>query len=207
LGHCFLPSNAKRENLGAIWEQAFVAVLNQPDPGFQRPDELDKLSKEMWKQLPFGKKVELYRNVAISMAGIALLGALAPFDGGLTLILYTKYHIVLGGMEILAVAVGGPLAGVLLTQQSAQQLVKKLQNEVALPQVSALFAGLMDGLGLPRYNDGAPILRGVNQEGISLNVVNNEKLMARLNTLSSPLIQVDRPKFSELRTLCTPPQS
>jgi hypothetical protein len=207
LGHKCLPSDTSRESLTEIWEQAFSAIVNQPEPGFRNPEELDKLTREMWSKLPLGKKLELYRNVAISMAGFALVGALAPFDGGASLVIFTKYNLVLGGMEILAVAVGGPLAAALFTQQSAQELVKKLQNEVALPQVSGLFAGLMDGLGVPRYNDGAPILQGLNGQQIPLQVVETNPLQARINPLSAPLIQIDAQKFSELRTFCNPPQS
>jgi len=198
LGHNCLPQQATREELGAIWQAAYTSVLKDSPSGFRQSGELDRLTRDLWAQVPKAKKFELYRNVAISIAAFTAAGMLVPFDGGASIVIASKFHVILGGAEILAMAIGGPLAGILATLPSAKALVKQLEAEVAKPQVSHLYAALMDGLGAPRYLNEDPILNAPQQ--IKLNKLDIARTASKIKTVAQPWLEIDEPGFSRLVT-------
>jgi hypothetical protein len=198
LGHICLPPHADREMLNRIWEAAYRAVLTGPAMGLQNLEDVDRLATEMWANVPLGKRLALYRNIALSLAAFAVAGALAPIDGGTTLITLAHYKIALSGVEILAIAVGGPLAGLLASMPSTHKLIRKLENEVAKPQVSQLYAGLMDGLGVPRYLSHDPELRRSRHSPITLTKVDSQRLPSEVDCLGRPWLAAESEEFARL---------
>jgi hypothetical protein len=154
------PTEAAAEHgAEAVIEPAKAAEIPTAK-GTKDDDPLDAMTRAMWAEVPFHKRFALFRNILIAMVGFAVAGTLLPFDGGASLLLVAKANVILGGTEILAILVGGPLLGTILSTSGAKSLMEVFRSGVARPQMDILYAALCDGLGIPRYLEGAPALGG-----------------------------------------------
>jgi hypothetical protein len=203
LGSRFLRPEVTARELDVVWKQAFDAVLAQGKEQRIDPHELDEITQRMWDELPIGKKIALFRNVIIATSAIAVAGLLLPFDGGLSLILVAKAHVVLGGAEILAMLVGGPLLATLMSSKEAGKLVAKFEQECARPQIDALYAGLADGLGIPRELDGLPKLQSRSKVCHEFKPSSIHTLPDKIGILGHPLIGLDEVAWENMVTTLT----
>lgn len=191
LGSRFLRPEVTAAKLDGVWKQAFDAVIAHSRKQSLNPDELDEMTRRMWDELPFGKKVALFKNVIIATGVIAIAGALLPFDGGASIILVAKAHIALGGAEILGILVGGPLLGTLMSGNEARRLVVKFEQECARPQMDALYAALADSFGFPRDLDGLPKLMSQGKICHEFQPSDLTTLPDLIGVLGHPLICLD----------------
>jgi hypothetical protein len=161
---------------------------------------LDEVTQRLWDDLPFGKKIALFKNVIIATSAMTIAGLLLPFDGGASIILVSKAHLILGGAEILGILVGGPLLATLLSGKDAGRLVAKFEQECARPQIDALYAGLADGLGIPRELGGLPKLHSRGNECHVIEPSNVHALPDKINVIGHPLICLDEAAWEEMIT-------
>ena len=194
MGKSCLPAETTEEELTAVWKNAYKSVQSMPTPAFQNASELDATTEKMWQGIPFLKRYAALLHVIIAMAGLVVAGCLAPLDGGATVVVWTKANMVLGGWELLGILIGGPIVGLLTANEGAKELVNELENKVALPQASNLFAGLCDGLGIPRK---AVELRATEEIRFQLNEWDLNQQEVIIPTIGSQLIQV-KPEWKEL---------
>lgn len=201
-GHHRLPISTRREELDRVYERASRVVLEAPQDAFMDAESLRQKTDEMWRGIPFWSKVALLKNVLIALAGFFVAGCLAPIDGGATIVIWTKYHMVLGGWEILAIVAGGPLLGMLVSNPGARKLVEQMEREVAKPQLSRLYAGLADGLGIPRYHSGSPVLRIAGRGEVMLGRYDDDMalLPVQVPTLTGCLVRTNADAWQELRS-------
>jgi hypothetical protein len=197
-GSRFMPPEVESKALERVWQSAAEAVKNHAGEAFADAKELDAKTQAMWDELSFTKKYALFSNILIAMGGFAIAGALLPFDGGASLVIWTKYKVVLGGSEILGILVGGPLLGTIMSTSGAKALVEGFEREVARPQLDVLYAALCDGLGIPRYLDGAPTLISSGRDAhafkeVALPIQKNE-----VNLLQGELIRLDETAWDQM---------
>lgn len=190
-GSRFVPLKATQADLDKVWKQAMDAVTRHSKEHSLNQEELDKLTDRMWAEIPFGKKVALFKNVLIAMSAIAFAGMLLPFDGGTSIVIVAKAHMALGGTEILGMLVGGSLIGTLMTSTEAKKLIEKFESECARPQLDTLYAALADGLGIPRYLDGPPQLVCRDEVCHSFQESGMALLPDHVGVLGHPMIQLD----------------
>ena len=202
-GSRFLRPEVKPQELDAVWKQAFDAVIAHGKKHRIEPNELDEMTRRMWDEVPFSKKIAYFRNVVIATSAIAAAGLLLPFDGGASLILVSKVHLVLGGAEILAMLVGGPLLAVIMSSKEASKLVAKFEKEFARPQIDALYAGLADGLGIPRMLGEKPQLRTKGELRHECEVSNLHPLPAKIHVLRDSLICLNEHAWNEMTVTLT----
>jgi hypothetical protein len=198
LGSRFLRPEVTAQELNAVWNQAFDAVIVDGKKLRISPHELDEMTQRLWDDLPFGKKIALFKNVIIATSAMTIAGLLLPFDGGASIILVSKAHLILGGAEILGILVGGPLLATLLSSKGADRLVAKFEQECARPQIDALYAGLADGLGIPRELGGLPKLHSQGKECHVIAPSNLHPLPNKINVIGHPLICLDEPAWEEM---------
>ncbi len=158
MGRRFMPPEVESKSLEQVWQNASKAVKKHTGGAFADVKELDAMTQAMWNEVPFWERFALFRNILLAMGGFAIAGALAPVDGGASVVIWAKYHMILGGSEILGILVGGSLLGTLMTTAGAKALMGEFEREVARPQLDVLYAALCDGLGVPRYLGSAPTL-------------------------------------------------
>lgn len=200
LGSRFLRPEVTAQELNAVWDQAFEAVLAHGKNLRISPQELDEMTQRLWDELPFGKKIALFKNVIIATSAMTIAGLLLPFDGGASIILVSKAHLVLGGAEILGILVGGPLLATLLSSKEATRLISKFGQECARPQIDALYAGIADGLGIPREWGGLPKLHSRGEESHAIESSKVHSLPDKINVLGHPLICLDEAAWKEMIT-------
>jgi hypothetical protein len=193
--------------LDDVWKQAFNAVIAHGKNRSIDQIELDAMTQRMWNEVPFGEKIAFFRNVVIATSAIAAAGLLLPFDGGASLILVSKAHMVLGGAEILAMLVGGPLMGIIMASGKAGELVAKFEQEYARPQIDALYAGLADGLGIPRLLADKPQLRKNGKICHECNPSDLQLLPVKIHVLTDPLICIDEEAWNKMTTTLTSEES
>jgi hypothetical protein len=198
MGCRFMPPEVEASVLERVWGNATKAVKEHAGGAFSDEKELDAMTRAMWNEVPLSKKFALFRNILIAMTGFALAGALAGFDGGATLVVWTKFHMVLGGAEILGVLVGGPLLGTILSTGGAQSLVTQFEREVARPQLDVLYAALCDGLGIPRYLNGSPELVAGGRVVHPFTEVPLPMQEALVKLLQGPLIRLDDAAWDQM---------
>jgi hypothetical protein len=198
LGNKFIPAGVTAKPLDDVWKRAVEAVTLDGKSRFLNERGLDEMTRRMWDEIPFGKKIALFKNVLIAMSAIAFAGMLLPFDGGASLVIVAKAHIVLGGTEILGMLVGGPLIGALMTGASAKKLVERFESECARPQLNILYAALADGLGIPRYLDGPPQLVRGGKVYHEFQVLDIPPFDDRVGVLANPLIRMDEPAWKTM---------
>jgi hypothetical protein len=207
LGNRFLRPEITATELDEVWKQAFDGVIAHSRKLSFNPHELDEMTRRMWGELPFGKKVALFKNVMIATAVIAIAGALLPFDGGASIILVAKAKMVLGGPEILGILVGGPLLGTLMSGKEAHRLIVKFEQECARPQLDALYAALADGLGIPRDLDGLPKLIWQGKVCHEFQRSDIATLSDLIGVLGHPLICLDETAWRGMTDTLTPQPS
>ena len=200
LGSRFLHPEVTEQQLDILWQKAFDATIAHGKKTKIDPDELDEMTKQMWNELPFRQKIVLFKNLVIATSAIAFAGVLLPFDGGASIILLAKANLVLGGAEILGILVGGPMLATLLSRKEASDIVAKFEQECARPQIDALYAALMDGLGIPREVDGLPKLRSRGEVCHELKPSDISPLPDQIGVLDHPLICLDEEAWSEMIT-------
>ncbi len=204
MGNRFLPADVESKALELVWDNAMHAVRSYANNDFSDQRGLDAMTRGMWDTLPFSEKFKLLRGILVAVAAIAIAGALAPFDGGASTILVLAGHkLAFGVAEIMAIMVGGPLAGAILAAPGARALMERFERDIALPQLDMFYAALADGLGIPRQLDVAPEMRYGNSVVHRFNLApavpiqNNE-----VSALKGPLIRLDMPAWNEvMRTL------
>ena len=195
LGSRFLRPEVKAKALDKVWKQASDAVIAEGRNITLDPQEMDEMTRRMWKEIPPQKKLGLLINVAAAAAVIAVAGFLLPLDGGAFL--------ALGGKEIVGTLLGGPLAGLLSYGPEAHKLVTKFERECARPQLDSLYAGLADGLGIPRDLDGLPKLK---RNGKVCHEFQESKLATLpdlIGVLGHPLICLDETAWKEMMNTFT----
>lgn len=152
MGSRFMSPDVEATTLDRIWKTASEAAQQHLGQGFKNSEELDLMTREMWRNVPLKSRLALFGNILMAMAVLAAVAALAGFDGG------TTATIVLTGKEILGILLGGPLLGTIISTPGAKALVEGFEREVARPQLDVLYAALCDGLGIPRYLESVPTL-------------------------------------------------
>jgi hypothetical protein len=207
LGSRFLRPEVTEATLDGAWKQAFDAVIAHSRKQSLNPHELDEMTRRMWDELPFGKKVALFKNVVYAVVAITIAGALLPFDGGASIVLVSKVNLVLGGAEILGILVGGPLLAALMTGKEARRLVAKFEQECARPQLDALYAALADGFGIPRELDGLLKLMWQGKVCHEFQPSGLATLPDRIGVLGHPLICLDEPAWRAMMESLTPQPS
>lgn len=189
--------------LDVVWKQAFDGVLAEGKKQRTDPRELEETARRMWSEVPFGKKMALLKNVIIATSAIAVAGLLLPFDGGLSIIVVAKAHLVLGGTEILAMVLGGPMVATLLSSKEAGKWVAKFEQEYARPQIDSLYAGLADGLGIPRELDGLPSLQSGGKVCHAIKASSINTLPDKVGVLGHPLVCLDEEAWEKMVTTST----
>ncbi len=195
LGSRFLRPEVTAKALDKVWKLASDAVIAEGRNITLDPQEMDEMTRRMWKEIPPQKKLGLLINVAAAAAVIAVAGFLFPLDGGV--------FFVLGGKEILGALLGGSLAGLLSYGPEARKLVTKFERECARPQLDSLYAGLADGLGIPRDLDGLPKLK---RNGKVCHEFQESKLATLpdlIGVLGHPLICLDETAWKEMMNTLT----
>lgn len=194
----FMPPEVEVKVFEQVWKTAAKVVADHSDSAFADTEQLDALTRAMWAEVPFWERIALYRNILLVMAGFAAAGALAPFDGGATLVIWAKCHMILGGTEILGILVGGSLVGTIISTKGAAALVKKFEREVARPQLDVLYAALCDGIGIPRYLWGAPTLISNGCEVHQFKKVELPMQKTEASILQGDLIRLDEVAWDQM---------
>jgi hypothetical protein len=204
MGNRFLSPDVESKTLERVWSAAMRAVKSHADKGFSDQQGLDAITRSMWGELSFLEKVKLLRGILLAMAVIAIAGALSPFDGGASTILVLAGHPLAFGMaEIMAILLGGPLAGTILAAPDARALMEKFEREIALPQMDVLYAALVDGLGIPRQLDDSPTMSYKNSVVHRFKLVPDVPIQKNeVSALQGSLVRLDEPAWKEvMRTL------
>ena len=196
LGSRFMPPQAGEDSLKQAWETALTVVKKHAGGAFGDADALDAMTRKMWDEVPFYKRFALYGNILLAMTGLVAASFLLPFDGGMTVVVWAKYHIILGGSEIFGILVGGPLIGVIASTPGAKALVERFEREVARPQLDILYAALADGIGIPRYLDGPPGMVSNGVEAHRFKEVDLPTQENRVKILRAPLIRLNEPAWA-----------
>lgn len=198
LGSRFMPPHAGEDQLKQAWETAVAVVKEHAGGAFGDAEALDAMTRKMWDEVPFSKRFALYGNILLATTGLVAASFLLPFDGGMTVVVWAKYHIIMGGTEIFGILVGGPLIGVIASTPGAKALVERFEREVARPQLDILYAALADGIGVPRYLDGPPGLVSNGFDAHRFREVELPTQENRVKILQAPLIRLDEPAWAEM---------
>ena len=198
MGTTFMPPNVMQENLEKVWNNATQAVKENAVDAFSDKKQLDAMTDKMWQEVPWSKKFALFGNIALAMIGFSIAAALAPIDGGASVVIWAKFNVILGGAEILGILVGGPMLGTILATSSAEKLVKKFEGEVACPQLNMLYAALCDGLGIPRNLNASQQLKAGKKVVHTFDQVSMTIQNSQIKLLEGPLIQIDESSWKEM---------
>lgn len=197
-GSRFLPLDATTEQLDAVWRAAAGLVKQSSAHHGLNDEELDAITRRLWSEVPLKQKLKLMSNVMIAMAVIGVGGLMLPFDGGATLVVSTKAHLILGGGEIIAMLVGGTLVGTLMSMKGVGELVTLIEREAARPQLDALYAGLSDGLGVPRSLPDAEALEKNGKVCHKFQPVKAERLPVVIDVPGGPILRIDTAEWNAM---------
>lgn len=198
IGNRFMPPEVESKALEGIWKTATEAVKKHAGGAFADAKQLDVMTQAMWDEVSFWERFALFRNILLAMGGFAVAGALAPIDGGASVVIWAKFHMILGGGEILGILVGGPLLGTLMSTSGAKALMEGFEREVARPQLDILYAALCDGLGVPRYLDDAPKLTSNGHDVHQFKEVDLPIQKNEANLLQGNLIRLDEAAWDQM---------
>jgi hypothetical protein len=198
MGCPFMPPEVKSKALERIWNTAAGAVRTHVVGAFADDKQLDAKTLAMWNGVPAWDRFALFRNILIATGTFAAAGALATIDGGVSLLIWTKFNVILTGSEILGILVGGPLLGTLVSTSGAKALVEGFERDVARPQLDVLYAALCDGLGIPRYLNGAPALVSKRKKAHQIKEVDLPIQKNEARILQGNLIRLDETAWDQM---------
>jgi hypothetical protein len=178
LGRNWLPSSATEDALTEMWLRSLQEYSTETELDMLRIDEKTRAAWNDLGVLPKLKYVGLI-SVATFMPLVTVL--FAPIDWGSSTLLFLA-----SGKELLAAA-GLSYLGNMATVQA---LTRELEGQVAIPQLSNLYAGLQDGLGLSR-DASVEMKRMESDKRIRLSTAKIALKPALIPTLQPPVIEID----------------
>jgi len=186
LGRRWLPISATQDDLTQVWIRSVQALdhVEKLDT-----EKLDARTREAWTEMGAGAKMKLAGVIAASVAGGLAVALAAPIDFGSSAVIYAA-----SVKELLAVAG----LGYLLNSGAVGSLSQELERQVALPQLANLYAGLQDGLGVPRDFTATMKRKGSSQH-IKLDNPQTEPQPTRVQALPPPVVELDLPRLEEMR--------
>lgn len=186
LGRNWLPTSATQADLTQVWVRSVQALdhVEKLDS-----EKLDAQTQAAWAAMGTGAKVKLAGVMVACVAGGLAVVLVAPIDFGSSAVFYAA-----SVQELMAVAGFGYVSN----SAAVGSLSQELERQVALPQLANLYAGLQDGLGVPR-DFTATMKRKGSTRHIKLENPQTEPQPALVQALPPPVFELDFPQLEETR--------
>ncbi|MGJ8672152.1 hypothetical protein [Rubritalea sp.] len=197
-GREWVPQETLEAEMAKVWD-ASVADISELEiiHSDDIHEDFNEAFRNTWKTITIWQRLKFASLVIIPLLLALATVMIVPFDGGTSTVIFAA-----SVKEILAAAGLGSLVSAAFSVHTAHSINQAIEEQVARPQFSRLFALLQDRLGIPRASD-ALLLSLPENKQLKLTFVDEEDLYLRnpvIKVLEDPIIAIDasaRKKLSD----------